>query len=167
MCSLRIRPATLHDVPSIVKIRVGAITEEEISEFGVPGDNMYTSIDKLREIWAFENRLKDGFEVFVAEDQGRVVGFIVFKAEGNDNIDNVVVAKDEQGRGIGRALVEYLESLAKSRGFHVIKTDTTENSKGTPLRSYGFWIRMGYEDTGERIPSEYDFKNIPLTKKLD
>ena len=167
MSSFIIRPASISDVPLIVEIRLGAVTEEEISEFGVPGDNMYTSIDTLREMWTFENRLKDGFEVFVAEDQGRVVGFIVFKVRGDDNIDNIVVAKDEQGRGIGKALVEYVEILAKSRGFHIIKTDTTENSKGTPWRAYGFWISMGYEDTGERIPSEYDFKNIPLTKKLD
>lgn len=166
MPSLKFRPATINDVPIIVEIRVGAVTEDDISEFGVPEDSLYTSVKKLREMWAFENRLKDGFEVFVAEDQGRVVGFIVFTVKGNDNIDNIVVAKDQQGIGVGRSLVEYVESLAKSRGFHVIRTDTTENSKGVAWRAYGFWIKMGYIDIGERIPSEYDFKNIPLVKKL-
>jgi ribosomal protein S18 acetylase RimI-like enzyme len=167
MLPIKIRPATLIDIPSIVEIRIGAVTEDEISEFGVPEDSLYTSVKKLREMWAFENRLKDGFEVFVAEDQGRVVGFIVFTVKGDDNIDNLVVAKEWQGKGVGRTLVEFVEGLAKSRGFHVIRTDTTENAKGVAWRAYGFWIKMGYEDIGERIPSEYDFKNIPLVKKLN
>jgi GNAT superfamily N-acetyltransferase len=166
MLSLKIRPATVNDVPSIVEIRLGAVTEEDISEFALPEDNLYTSIEKLREIWAFENRLKDGFEVFVAEDQGKVIGFIVFTMKGSDNIDNIVVAKEKQGKGVGRALVKYVESLAKSRGFHVIKTGTTENSKGVPWTAYGFWIKMGYEDSEVRVPTEYDFKVIPLVKKL-
>ena len=83
-----------------------------------------------------------------------------------DIIDNIIVAKEEQGKGVGRALVAYVEKLVKSRGFDVITTDTTENSKGVPWKAYGFWKKMGYEDTGERISSSYDFRNIPLIKRL-
>ena len=166
MHSLKIRPATVKDVSSIVKIRKETVTEEDIIEFAVPEDNMYSSIEKLREMWAFENKLNNDFEVFVAEDQDRVIGFIVFTVKSDDNIDNIVVAKKEQGKGVGRALVECVESLAKSRGFHVIKTDTTENSKGVAWKAYGFWLKMGYEDSGIRVSTEYDFKVIPLAKKL-
>ena len=166
MHSLKIRPATVNDIPSIVEIRGGAITEEEISEFDISKDSFYTSVDKLREMWDFGNKLKDAFEVFVAEVQGKVVGFIVFAMKGSDNIDNIIVAKDQQGRGVGRALVEYVESLAISGGFDVIGTDTIENANGVAWKSYGFWIRMGYEDTGERVASDFDFKNIPFVKKL-
>lgn len=166
MHSLKIRPATIHDIPSIVDIRVGAVTKEEISEFVVPEDNMYTSIEKLRETWDYENRLKDGFEVFVVEVLDRIVGFIVFTVKGDDNIDNIVVAKNHQGKGMGRALVDYVEDLARSRGFCVIGTDTTENVNGVAWKAYGFWIKMGYEDSGERVPTKYDFKVIPLIKKL-
>ena len=66
----------------------------------------------------------------------------------------------------GRALVEYIEDLAKSRGMYVMTTDTTENGKGVPWKVYGFWKKMGYEDTGKRLASGYDFKIIPLVKKL-
>ena len=166
MLSLKIRPAIINDIPSIVDIRLGTVTEEDISEFGVPEDNLFTSIDNLREMWDKDNLLKDGFEVFVAENRGKVIGFIVFNMNGSDNIDNVIVAKKDQKKGFGRALVEYVEGLAKSRGFNFIRTDTTENSKGVPWKAYGFWKRMGYEDTGERVSSIYDFKNIPLVKKL-
>jgi ribosomal protein S18 acetylase RimI-like enzyme len=166
MRTSKIRPATISDISSIVEIRLGAVTEEEISEFGVPEDNLYTSIIKLREMWDFGNRLKEGFEVFVAEEQGKVIGFIVFIMKGDDNIDNIVVAKDEQGKGVGRALVEFVEELAKSRGFSVLKTDTTENAQRVPWKAYSFWRKMGYEDKGVRLSTEYSFKVIPLTKNL-
>jgi GNAT superfamily N-acetyltransferase len=168
MLSLKIRPATVNDVPSIVEIRLGALTEKEISGFSVPGDNPYSSIKSLRKIWEDQNSLNDGSEVFVAELEGRVIGFVVYNMKSvDDNIDNIVVAKEEQGKGVGRALVKYLEKLVKSRGFSVITTDTTENAEGIPWKAYGFWKKMGYEDKGVRFSTEYGFKVIPLTKKLN
>lgn len=62
--------------------------------------------------------------------------------------------------------VEYVEELAKSKGFDVITTDTTENAKGVPWKAYGFWKKMGYKDIGERLATKYDFKTIPLVKRL-
>ena len=121
MSSLIIRPASIRDIPSIVEIRLGAVTVEDISEFGVPEYNLYSSIEKLQKMWDKENLLMDGFEVFVAENDGEVIGFIVFTMKGSDNIDNIVVAKEEQGMGVGRALVEYVEDLAKSRGFLLLE----------------------------------------------
>jgi GNAT superfamily N-acetyltransferase len=167
MSSLVIRPASVKDVSSIVKIRSGAFTEEEVSGFIVPGESLYSSIEKLQQMWGRGNFLKDGFEVFVAECESRVVGFIVYNMRSSDdNIDNVVVAKEEQGKGVGRALVGYVEEIARSRGLSVMKTDTTENAEGIAWKAYGFWRRMGYDDNGKRVSTEYDFKVIPLVKKL-
>ena len=167
MTSLVIRPALVRDVPSIVEVRLGALIEEEISGFSVPGDNPYSSIKSLLKIWVSRNLLNDGSEVFVAECEGKVIGFIVYNMKSvDDNIDNIVVGKAAQGKGVGRALVEYLEELAKSRGFLVITTDTTENAEGVPWKAYGFWRKMGYEDKGVRLPTEYSFKVIPLAKRL-
>ena len=167
MSSLVIRPASIIDVISIVELRVGALTEDELIGFVVPGESLYSSVKKLRDEWDTENRLKDGLEVFVAEKMGKVIGFIVYNmADPDDNIDNLFVAKKEQGKGIGRALVEYIERLAKFRGFDFITTDTTENAQGVPWKSYGFWNRTGYEDTGKRLHTNFDFKVIPLIKRL-
>ena len=111
--------------------------------------------------------MNDDFEVFVAEAEAKIVGFIVFKMEHDYGyIDNIVVSKEKQGKGIGRALVTYTEGIAKAKGCYLMKTDTTENTAGVPWKSYGFWIRMGYEDTGKRLPTNYDFKEIPLIKRL-
>jgi len=168
MTSLVIRAASVKDVSSIVKIRLAELTEAEIRGFSAPEfTTTYSSTEELRKVWSIENRLKDGFEVFVAEDEGKVVGFIVFKMEPDYGcIDNIVVAKEEQGKGIGRALVAYVEGIAKSKGCYLMKTDTTENADGVPWKSCSFWKRMGYEDTGERLPTKYGFKEIPLIKRL-
>ena len=165
MPALSIRPASISDIPSIVEVRLGVLTDKELSGFSVPGSSLYYS--KLMEMWNTGHRLKDDSEVFVAVSDGKVIGFIVFSMKQCDeNIDNIVVAKKDQGKGVGRALVEYIEDLAKSRGMDVITTDTTENAKGVPWKAYGFWKKMGYEDTGKRLASGYDFKIIPLVKKL-
>jgi ribosomal protein S18 acetylase RimI-like enzyme len=165
--SLIIRAAEVEDIPSIVGVRLTALTEEEIRGFSAPEFAIYSSIEKLQQAWDRKNRLKDGFEVFIAEDEGKIVGFIVFKIQSDYGyIDNIVVAKEEQGKGIGKALVAYVENMVKSKGCYVVKTDTTENADGIPWKAYGFWTRVGYEDTGERLPSKYPFKEIPLIKKL-
>jgi GNAT superfamily N-acetyltransferase len=167
MQSVTIRPASIADITSIVKIRLGAITDEELVGFTIPNANDNWSIENCKELWDKENRLKDNSEMFVAEEKGEVIGFIVFNMKASDdNIDNVVVAKEEQGKGIGKALVEHVEGLVKSRGFDFITTDTTENANGVPWKAYGFWKKMGYVDTGKRTPTNYDFKTIPFIKKL-
>jgi ribosomal protein S18 acetylase RimI-like enzyme len=132
MTSLVIRAASVKDVSSIVEIRLAALTEEEIRGFSAPEfTTTYTSTEELRKMWSRENRLKDGFEVFVADNEGKIVGFIVFKMErDHGSIDNIVVAKEEQGKGIGRALVTYVEGIAKSNGCYLMKTGTTENADG-------------------------------------
>jgi ribosomal protein S18 acetylase RimI-like enzyme len=167
MAYLMIRAATIKDIPSIVRVRLATLNEEDICGFSAPEFAFTSSTEKLREVWSGGNRLKDGFEVFVAEDKGRLVGYMMCKVEGDSGyIDNIVVAREEQGKGIGKALVSYVESVAKSEGCSLMKTDTTENANGIAWRSYGFWTKMGYEDTGERLSTRYSFNEIPFVKRL-
>ena len=96
--------------------------------------------------------MKDDFRVFVVENKERIVGFIVFRIENNYGIlDNIVVAKESQKKGIDRALVEYFEGLAKSNNCKLMKTDTSENTDGAPWTAFGLWIRMGFENTDELL----------------
>jgi GNAT superfamily N-acetyltransferase len=167
MTSLVIRAATIKDISSIVRIRLETLTDEEINGFSAPEFATYSSTEELQKVWYRDNKLRNGFEVFVAEEKGKILGFIVFKVEAICGyIDYVLVAKREQKKGIGSALVMFVEKIAKSQGCHLMKTDTTENASGVPWKSYEFWLRMGYEDTGERLPTNYDFKEISLVKRL-
>jgi GNAT superfamily N-acetyltransferase len=167
MARLVIRPAIREDIPSICEVNLSSKTRSEVAGFTAPEFATFSSPDVLVKVWARGNRLKDGFEVVVAEKDGRVVGFIVFKKErGHVDIDNLDIRKDEQGKGIGRALVAHVENIAIASGYSLMKTDTTENAQGVPWKSYGFWTRMGYKDTGERLLKKYDFKTIPFVKNL-
>jgi hypothetical protein len=52
-------------------------------------------------MWNIGNRLKDDSEVFAAVSEGKIIGFIIFSMKQcDDNIDNIVVAKKEQGKGV-------------------------------------------------------------------
>ena len=118
-------------------------------------------------MWGSGNKLKDDAEVFVAEKKGMLIGYMMLKVEGDSGyIDDIVVAKKEQGKGVGCALVRYAEAFAKSKNCHIMKTDTTENADGVSWKSYNFWIKMGYEDTGKRLSTPYDFTQIPFVKRL-
>ena len=165
---LVVRPATVNDIPSIVNVSSSSTAGVEIRGFTAPEWRVtYSSSAELKKEWASENRLKDGSEVVVVEKNGRIVGFIVFKMELDYcYIDDVAVTRDEQGKGIGRTLVAHIENVAKSKGCSLMKTDTTESAEGIPWKSYGFWTKLGYKDTGERLTTKWDFKTIPFVRYL-
>ena len=167
MKSLVIRGATVKDILSIVRVRLAALTEEELRGFSTQDWVLFDSTEKLQQAWDRENVLKDGFEVYVVEDEGEIVGYIVFKIiDDYGYIENIIVAKEEQGKGIGRALVTHVEGIVNAKGYYLMKTDTTENAEGIPWKAYGFWIKLGYHDTGERLITQWDFKTIPFIKRL-
>ena len=102
----------------------------------------------------------------MAEKRRRIVGFIVFKIEHDYGyIDNINIAGYMQRKAIGRALVSYVEEIAEFAGTKLMKTDTTENTTGVPWKSDQFWV-MGFKDTGERMTTEHDFKEIPFVRIL-
>ena len=139
--------ATANDITSIVNVSLTSTTKEETNGFTAPEWTTYSSTEELSKVWAEANRLKDGSEVIVAEKNNKIIGFIVFKMEFDYcYIDNIDITRDEQKKGVGRALVTHVENIAKTKGYTLMKTDTTENAEGMPWKSFGFWMKMGYKD---------------------
>ena len=63
----------------------------------------------------YARRIADG-EVFVAEADGVVSGILVLiDADGALLLDNVAVASEAQGKGVGKALIAFAESEAARR----------------------------------------------------
>lgn len=167
MNEITIRQARREDIPSIVETSHSSATDEEMVGFTAPEWGTFRDIEKLEGEWTTGNRLKDDYEVIVSEKEGQIVGYLVFKREQEHMyIDLIHIGKSEQGKGIGRALLEYIERLAIESGLTRIETDTVENAQGEPWKSYNFWLKMGFRDTGERLKTKWDFKTIPFVKRL-
>lgn len=167
MEELIIRKATFVDIQSIVQVSLTSTSKEETKGFAAPEWTTYLIAKGLKKIWTKDNKLKDGSEIIIVEKGINIIGFIVFKREiDHVYIDHIDITKKEQRKGIGRTLVTYVEKIAINAGYSCVKTDTTENAEGTPWKSYHFWIKMGFKDTGERLSTNWTFKTIPFIKNL-
>jgi ribosomal protein S18 acetylase RimI-like enzyme len=164
---ITIREAQREDIPTIVDTSRASTTDEEMVGFTAPEWGTFRDVKKLRNEWTTGNRLKNDYEVIVAERKNQIVGYLVFKREQEYlYIDLVHIRKSEQRKGIGTTILEHVERLAIESGLTRIETDTVENAQGVPWKSYSFWIRMGFKDTGERLKTKWDFKTIPFVKRL-
>jgi ribosomal protein S18 acetylase RimI-like enzyme len=159
---MAIRKATERDYPEILKIMNGAANSHELKGFVPPPE-----ITKK-----FLNNLKSQLElkeqgVLIADLNMEPVGFVFFIQESDClEIEEIDVLADYQKRGVGKALVNNVERIAKDRKLALLKTGTSVNNKGIPWRAYGFWLRMGLEDTGERTDSGYGFSYCKFIKRL-
>src|SRR5919204_5957161 len=98
-----------------------------------------------------------GDRVVVAEVDGRPVGFAhlqVAPAIERDRpaakIGALVVDQAHRGSGIGRALVEAMETEARTRGCELLFLTTAARRKDAHV----FYERVGLEETGKRFGKE-------------
>jgi len=108
----------------------------------------------------YARRIADG-QAWVLEDAGDIVGVLVLEAtEAGLLLDNIAVLPQCQGKGYGRALMQFAEAEASQRGYDDIYLYThalmTEN--------IALYRRVGYIET-HRI-SEKGFDRIYMTKTL-
>ena len=97
--------------------------------------------------------------VFVAEAEGRPIGFIQY--EPPDHIDMTYVHPDWQRKGVASALLSALEAEAKSRGEAVLNVEASITSKP-------FFAARGYEAILPQIVTArgVDFLNYRMSKRL-
>lgn len=92
--------------------------------------------------------------VFVAEEDGRVVG--VLRGGRQDRLQSLFVAGDHQRRGIGRQLVERFERESLARGATVIRLAST-------LYGVPFYLAMGYvKSRGQHLGSSFEGHGLPI-----
>lgn len=115
--------------------------------------------DLPREYSARMQRIfETGGEMCVAAIEGRVVGVAVFRSFENTHagrrfyVDDLVVDEACRSRGVGHALLSFLERLALERGGHSIDLDSGTQRTG----AHRFYFREGYV-----IPSFVFRKSLP------
>jgi molybdopterin-synthase adenylyltransferase len=140
-CGTIIRTATLADRAAIERI-VADSYEKYIARIGKKPGPMLDDYGK---------RIEEG-AVSVALADGAVAGLIVLLPESDHLLlDNVAVAGNFQGKGIGRRLIDFAEEEARRRGFAEIRLYTHQMMH----ENIALYPKLGYEETGRGTQGGY------------
>ena len=95
-------------------------------------------------------------DVFVAEREGVVVGTYFLRANqggGGSHVANCgyMTAPSDQGRGVGRAMLEHSLNQARARGFHAMQFNFVVSTNERAVRT---WQAYGFEIVG-RLPGAF------------
>jgi ribosomal protein S18 acetylase RimI-like enzyme len=105
-------------------------------------------------------RIADG-QTWVLEDAGTIVGVLVLEETADGFLlDNIAVSPEGQGKGYGRALIEFAETEACRRGFAEIRLYTHEKM----TENIALYTRIGFVET-HRV-SEKGYDRVYMTKQL-
>ncbi|MFI4987095.1 MAG: GNAT family N-acetyltransferase, partial [Alphaproteobacteria bacterium] len=114
MTGSTIRPAAAADVPAIVRIVRDAYAAY-IERIGKPPGPMLDD---------YERRVRE-HAAWVLVDGSEIVGVLVLLPEDDYLLlDNVAIAPRHQGKGMGRALIDFAEEEARRRGYGEIRLYT-------------------------------------------
>src|SRR5215218_436434 len=97
-------------------------------------------------IAAYEDKQMLGCCMLVEEDPETV------------RLRQMAVVDDVQGKGIGRALMQFAENLARDRGYKRITMHARKNAAG-------FYEKMGYRKKGEEF-TEITIPHLVMEKEL-
>ena len=127
------RVATAGDRPAIEAI-VRAAYSPYVSRIGRKPGPMLDDYDAL---------IREG-RVYVVGRGGAVNGVLVL-IPGQDAmlLDNVAVAPDAQGSGVGRAMLEFAEKAARDAGYGTVRLYTNE----AMTENLGLYAKIGYAET--------------------
>ncbi len=124
---------------------------------------------QMRKEW-FETKKKDGFPVFVAEEEGRIAGFSSFGNFANWAAykycveNSVYVSSAYRGKGIGRLLLERLIVSAKGLNKHCIvaRIDATNEASLALHKKFGFVEAGHLKEVGYKFGRWLDLKFLEL-----
>ena len=130
--NLNLRPATCNDLATVQEIVRAAYTPY-IDRIGrEPGP--------MLDDYAF---LIDGGRVYVAEREDLVQGLLVLIPQDKAMLlDNVAVAPQAQGTGLGRTMMEFAERAAIKAGYPAIMLYTNE----AMTENIALYTRIGYAE---------------------
>ncbi|MES1160201.1 MAG: N-acetyltransferase family protein [Bacteroidota bacterium] len=158
-----IRSARESDLPEILEIYNDIILTTTAVYQYVP------QTIEMRRAW-YDSKLKDGHPVFVAESEGRVVGFSSYGpfrawAAYKYTVENsVYVAADQRGNGIGKLLMTPLIDTAKKQDLHAIIAGIDASNLGSIKlhQAFGFEEVAHFRQVGYKFGRWLDLKFMQL-----
>ncbi|MBS1916960.1 MAG: N-acetyltransferase [Bacteroidetes bacterium] len=124
---------------------------------------------EMRKAW-FDSKTKDGIPVFIAEENGRILGLSTFGpfrawAAYKYSVENsVYVAAGERGRGVAKLLMPPMINAAKEKQMHVIiaSIEATNEASLHLHKSFGFEEVAHFKQVGYKFGKWLDLKFLEL-----
>lgn len=143
--SLHYRTACLEDIPALCQLLEALFTLE--TDFQPDSEKQARALARLIAEGAGDKPLS---QVWVAEAGARVIGMCTVQiyistAEGGrvGLVEDVIVAEDYRGRGIGRAMLAKLEQWAQHQGLLRLQLLADRHNQ----RALAFYQRHGWQQT--------------------
>lgn len=97
----------------------------------------------------------------VDRDAGGLAGLLVLIPQPDAMLlDNVAVAPEAQGKGLGRRLIAFAEQAARAAGYAVVRLYTHE----TMVENIALYGRLGFRET--RRATELGLRRVYMEKRL-
>jgi ribosomal protein S18 acetylase RimI-like enzyme len=142
--SVTLRKATDGDLEFLLSL------VPRLSEFGLPPSRDAKALDNFT-----RDSLQKAFDstvesfIFIAEQDGKKLGFIqfgedkeFFSGEPHAYIANLAIAKEAEGRGVGKFLMQAAEKWAREKGYRFISLYVF----GTNHHARNFYEKLGYDE---------------------
>lgn len=163
---IEVRNATGNDLPAMLEI----YNEIILNTTAVWHYEPHTL--EMRKEW-FEQRQKEGFPIFVAMEEQKMLGFSSFGSFRpwpgyKKTVENsVYVASDSRGRGVGKLLIPPLIEAAKQMGLHAMLAGIeAENEASIALHEkFGFVEVAHFKEVGWKFGRWMDLKFLELIIK--
>ncbi|MCL9806621.1 N-acetyltransferase family protein [Flavobacterium amniphilum] len=150
--SIKIRQATIEDMPSVLEI-----INYEIANTTAIWDYDLRTLSEQEAI--FNEKKEKNFPFIVAEKEAKIVGFgtygtFRFKIGYRFTVEHsVYIHKDFHGNGIGSTLIKELIELAKNQNLHtMIGVIDSEN-----MGSIAFHEKLGFKNVGHIKETGFKF----------
>jgi ribosomal protein S18 acetylase RimI-like enzyme len=145
--NLRIRAATIDDIPGIVEVANTSMRLGEDVGFG--GTGVPVNIRDVESEWKAPNLWKN-HEIYIAELDDRIVGLVKLEDHVSElELVDIDVPIEFQGKGIGTRIVQFVEDRGRRRGNSAVTCGTSRNAEGVPWKSLPWWKHLVYVVTHE------------------
>jgi GNAT superfamily N-acetyltransferase len=148
----KIRQLRAEELPAISDLIRNTLLVSNLADYDLQAILALSASFSQEELRALAGRR----EFFVCEDQeGRLAGVIGLEGTG---VYDFFVAPNRQGRGVGRALLGFVEELAAQRGVEELHLSSS-------LTAVGFYERLGYRRTGATSDGRFG-RTVDMVKTL-
>lgn len=160
---ITIREAREADLPEVLAIYNQVILTSTAVYAYVP------QTMEVRKAW-YADKLAAGYPVFVAEEEGQVIGFStygpfrVWPAYKYTIENSVYVTEGQRGKGVGKLLIQPLIQSARSRSYHAIIAgiDSLNDSSIRLHTSFGFVKVAHFRQVGYKFGRWLDLTFMEL-----